>query len=491
MPRLLGYSSRWLFVLVMVFVGFGTISSHPASAYNPDEVVLVPAGDPIQLAFATWMDPVIPYQDYMDAFDMAVTDYGPIKGFAIKRNDFDAGCDPTAGEMAAKEIITNTQNLGVIGPYCSMSTYGLAPVLNSAGMVMISYSTTFPDLSDMGWGIFNRTVVLDPQFEAWDVIISSLPSVHTWNDDFNFLYGRPPSQFARYVYDATTLLLTRINEVSLLDISNNLLVDRSALASAVRNTTAYMGVTGDITLKPNGDRVNFYLDVIVPAGGSIQIAFTSWMTSTWPFQDYMDAFDMAGAAFGPIKGFDISRNDYDAGCTPEAGTVAAMQVISETHNVGMIGPLCTSSTRGMAPLLEDAEVVMISYANTGTDLGAYGWTIFNRTVVMEPFVYWDAHNNFLPDIFAWNKDFYVAYGHWPDTFAKYVYDATTLLLTRLDEVSTLDNDGNLLINRAALATAVRNTPSFMGITGEIILEADGDRVNLFPYMNIMPQVQRH
>jgi ABC-type branched-subunit amino acid transport system substrate-binding protein len=492
MVRKISLSMQWLWVLVFILSGFGSFSiGIRAYAASPQDIVTVPAGDPIQIALVTFLNANIPYQDYYDAFDMAVGDYGMIKGFSIQRNDFDAGCDQEAGEIAGYQVITNTQNLGVVGPLCSSSTLGMAPVLESAGVVMISYSNTNPDLGNNGWTVFNRTVVVDPEYQYWNELISDLPNVIAWSNAFNVIYGRPPSEFTKYVYDATSLLLTRINEVSTLDVDNNLLVDRAALASAVRNTSAFEGITSLITLESDGDRQFKFIDnIILPAGEPIQLALTTWITGTVPYQDYYDAFDMAVDDYGPIKGFSIQRNDYNAGCDPVAGEAAGVQVITNTQNLGVIGPYCTASTRGMAPKLESAGVVMISYSNTGPDLGGKGWTMFNRTVVVDPgYNAWNAIISNLSTVSTWSDNFNANFGRPPSEFAKYVYDSTTLMLTRIDEVSTLDGSSNLVLDRSALSLAVRNTSSYLGITGEITLEADGDRVNLFTF-TFLPLIKK-
>ncbi len=57
--------------------------------------------------------------------------------------------------------------------------------------------------------------------------------------------------------------------------------------------------------------------------------------------------------------------------------------------------------------------------------------------------------------------------------AGYVYDATRLLLEKVKEVSTFDEDGNLLIPRKKLAEAIRNTRDFPGVTGPTSFDYQG------------------
>ena len=443
---------RATLLMILILVTLLLVAGSRVNAASPQDVVIVPAGQPVQLALATWLDVSVPYEDYYASFDLAAADHGPIKGFNLQRNVFDAGCDQPSGQNAGDQIVANTQNLGVIGPFCSSSTFGMGPVLESAGVVMISYSNTSPLLDDYGWTVFNRVVVTDPEYVDWNEYITHLSSVTLWNDEFYFAYGRQPTEFAKYVYDSTLLLLNRLDEVSTLDGSGNLLVDRAALAAAVRDTFSYMGVTGRIFLEADGDRVN--LLVIVPAGQPIQIALATWIDPGVPYQDYFDAFEMAVDDFGPIKTFSVQHNDFDTGCDPTAGEIAGNQVITNTQNLAVIGTYCSGSTFGMAPVLESAGVVMISYSNTRGDLGNYGWTIFNRDVVNDPeFNYWDKTVSQLPTVLDWNDNFKMIFGRDPTTFARYVYDATTLLLTRINEVSILDVNNNLLVDQALLASA--------------------------------------
>lgn len=55
----------------------------------------------------------------------------------------------------------------------------------------------------------------------------------------------------------------------------------------------------------------------------------------------------------------------------------------------------------------------------------------------------------------------------------YAYDATTLLLRALEDVSLIDNDGSLVISRSELRSALSRL-SFLGLTGELACDALGD-----------------
>ncbi|HSJ55497.1 MAG TPA: BMP family ABC transporter substrate-binding protein, partial [Anaerolineae bacterium] len=218
------------------------------------DTVTILAGNPIEIAAAT-CNTYPSSQDLLDAVQMAMDDYGPIKGFNLQRNDYDTLCDQPSGAAAAATIVANSQNVGVVGPIYSSSTFGAAPVFESAGLVMISPANTNADLPAVGPHIFNRTIPPNPAADPWLTVVEALPSVTSWEARFEAIYGRPPELYSVLAYDAATLLLTRIDEVSEL-VGVDLVVERAALAAAVRNTAGWPGASGPVSLEVDGDRVN-------------------------------------------------------------------------------------------------------------------------------------------------------------------------------------------------------------------------------------------
>ncbi len=59
--------------------------------------------------------------------------------------------------------------------------------------------------------------------------------------------------FHYHAYDSTMMLLSAIEEVSVVDDAGNLVIDREELIEAVRNTTDYDGLTGLLTCDEKGD----------------------------------------------------------------------------------------------------------------------------------------------------------------------------------------------------------------------------------------------
>jgi beta-xylosidase len=120
---------------------------------------------------------------------------------------------------------------------------------------MVSPSNTNPTVHTNGPRVYNRVVVMDPLFDPWDPVIARRPSVQTWQADFEATYGRQPDSIAKYAYDAATLLLARIDQVSQVDGGGNLVLSRAALEAAVRNTFDFEGITGVISLDVYGNRL--------------------------------------------------------------------------------------------------------------------------------------------------------------------------------------------------------------------------------------------
>ena len=68
-----------------------------------------------------------------------------------------------------------------------------------------------------------------------------------------------------------------------------------------------------------------------------------------------------------------------------------------------------------------------------------------------------------------------AYGEEPIApFHATAYDATGVILDAIEAVGTLDADGNLVIDRAALVDAIRNTSGYVGVTGVLSCDENGD-----------------
>ncbi|HBX68042.1 MAG TPA: hypothetical protein DEH25_01270, partial [Chloroflexi bacterium] len=223
-----------LFLLGLILLLFN-LPGRAIAAPQADLVTVAP-GNPIEIATITWWDWGQENQTILDAVALAIDDFGSIKGFNVQQNDYDGACDGGSGTTAANDVIANAQNIGVIGSLCSSSSGAAAAVLETVGVVMISPASTASDVYLNGPTVFNRVVITDPDFEGWNAKISYLPAVLAWQRNFEQIYGYQPGGFGKYAYDATWLLLTRLDEVSSLN-GGNLEISRAALAAAVRGTS--------------------------------------------------------------------------------------------------------------------------------------------------------------------------------------------------------------------------------------------------------------
>jgi hypothetical protein len=247
----------------------------PASASKvPGSQVVVPPGQPVQIAVV--LDKSLDYgTSAANAIRMAVQLTPSIKGFPVQLNDgFDGPCGADSSVVAqnaaaATAVVANPQNVAVVGHMCS---YGLAAaqesgcpnpapttalsIYQSAGIVAINGSATAPCVASVGPTVFDRTAVADPRFDSWYATVKTLPSDELWRLIYQLEFGAPPTDFADLYFDAARLVLTRISQISQV-VNGNLVIDRGALASAVRHTTRFPGVTCSITIDPaTGNRLD-------------------------------------------------------------------------------------------------------------------------------------------------------------------------------------------------------------------------------------------
>ena len=111
--------------------------------------------------------------------------------------------------------------------------------------------------------LFNSVIVSDaccPFVDLagpWYATVTTLPSDLAWRQAYEAEFGTFPTAFADLCSDAASLLIRDLQAASRFDASGDLVINRAALAQAVRNTTNYQGVTCTIALDPTtGLRIN-------------------------------------------------------------------------------------------------------------------------------------------------------------------------------------------------------------------------------------------
>lgn len=111
----------------------------------------VPAGEPLTIATALSItgDTAFLGNDSNLGSQVAQEERGQVLGRDVEVIHEDAGCgDAATGQTAAEAIVANTAILGVIGTTCSRTAIPAMPVLEEAGLVMLSPSNTAPGLTN-------------------------------------------------------------------------------------------------------------------------------------------------------------------------------------------------------------------------------------------------------------------------------------------------------------------------------------------------------
>jgi ABC-type branched-subunit amino acid transport system substrate-binding protein len=251
--------------------------------FVPTEDVVVPVGGSIQLAtlvdLGTNSD-LLGF-DLINAAQLAIEDYGPINGFSITQTPIHSDCNEEfiPAEAAALSVIANPDYVGVIGHACSRSYEAGLPLYEAAGIVTVSGSSSIFGTPNFGPGVSNRVNLNDYYYESsrWLPIVQAMPRVQEWDVRYQDRFGNEPADYAILFYDATKLLLERIAQTSHLQLDGSLIINRAELASAIRSTRNYQGVTGCFSFDGIGDRLpedgNCNQPPVADAGGPYTVAW--------------------------------------------------------------------------------------------------------------------------------------------------------------------------------------------------------------------------
>jgi branched-chain amino acid transport system substrate-binding protein len=142
-------------VVGMACQQLGAPGATPTPAFQPPQdeidVLEIKPGEPIVLAGALVIagpDAALG-TDSMRGIEIAIDDLGgQLLGHPIELIKEDTGCNPEGGQAAATKLAANPKLVAIIGTSCSSEARVLAPVINDAGLVMVSPSNTAPDLTD-------------------------------------------------------------------------------------------------------------------------------------------------------------------------------------------------------------------------------------------------------------------------------------------------------------------------------------------------------
>ena len=137
----------------------GTGSAAPSEAADPaaacDALELgcfeVPAGEPLTVASANAISGDVAFlgNDVNFGIQVAQEERGQVLGRDVDVVLEDAGCgDAATGQTAAEAIVANQAIMGVVGTTCSRTAIPAMPVLEEAGLIMISAANTAPGLTN-------------------------------------------------------------------------------------------------------------------------------------------------------------------------------------------------------------------------------------------------------------------------------------------------------------------------------------------------------
>lgn len=117
----------------------------------PEGCLEVPAGEPLTIASALAITGDVAFlgNDSNWGIQVAQEERGQVLGRDVDVIHEDGGCgDAASGQTAAEAIVANPATLGVIGTTCSRTAIPAMPVLEDAGLIMISPSNTAPGLTN-------------------------------------------------------------------------------------------------------------------------------------------------------------------------------------------------------------------------------------------------------------------------------------------------------------------------------------------------------
>ena len=137
-----------------VWLGLSTALLLAAAACGGDQfepgplgAVEVAEGERIQIRSLEWYFDGLP-SELERATQLAIQDYGPIKGRTVDIGQgLDEMCSAEGGLAGAQIITADPKVVGVMGTSCSVAAAAAMPLISEAGMVMVSGGVDAPDLT--------------------------------------------------------------------------------------------------------------------------------------------------------------------------------------------------------------------------------------------------------------------------------------------------------------------------------------------------------
>jgi ABC-type branched-subunit amino acid transport system substrate-binding protein len=240
-------------------IGTSVLVAVQATGASTFPVIVVPRGEPLRIAVAAPVSgPLAQFGTAaVNGVTLALEDHPRVRGFPVVKAVFDAPCSLPKDAMAAEAIVGDPGLAGVVGPLCSEPSVTTLPMYEQAGIVVISPTATSLGLGAYAPTTFNRTTVDNDSFDPWYSRVATLPRNVDFRARYEDRFGPAPPDFlvADLAYDAALLLLDSLKRSSTVQ-GGRLVIDRAALAAAVRATNELQGVTCTISFEPDGDRIH-------------------------------------------------------------------------------------------------------------------------------------------------------------------------------------------------------------------------------------------
>ena len=150
-------------IAVLILIPLAEVSAQTTSLIilqdsSTDEPTLTPTlstealdfapENPIRIGYMLWTSHPLGVE-MVNSMEIAVADFGgELLGHPLEITGFDSECNELAAQSAAQILVRDDSVVGIVGTICSRGALRAAPIVTDGGRVMISPSTSSPELTD-------------------------------------------------------------------------------------------------------------------------------------------------------------------------------------------------------------------------------------------------------------------------------------------------------------------------------------------------------
>jgi branched-chain amino acid transport system substrate-binding protein len=114
---------------------------------SPEALEFAPE-DPIRVGYMLWTSHPLGVE-MLNSMEIALADFGgELLGHPLELTGFDSECNELAAQRAAQILVRDDSVVGIVGPICSRGALRTAPIVTDGGRLMVSPSSSTPDLTD-------------------------------------------------------------------------------------------------------------------------------------------------------------------------------------------------------------------------------------------------------------------------------------------------------------------------------------------------------